>query len=261
MSSTLCPDAAEVRVLGHIAPEATGTRCGRWSPTNLRYSSCCPTAQLHAQIQGIYDTWRADGAAKAMGKFLAAWARHPARRQRHRAGNPRRTAEQDASHHRGAPCPPDPPDHAVPARHRRAAGGISGHHGRRRGHLPGGGSPAAAPHRLRTSSTRPWLSSPVITADSWPCQSDLPGIKNRCSTDGDGIENVPQITGQAGNPGLRHAGVSSSPITSRRLLATPYQAMSRDRPPGAATRLPARADLARALRRGFGIALDRTCRS
>jgi len=50
-------------------------------------------AQLRAEIQDIYDTWRADGADKAMGSswLMPAWAADPAPKRTHRAGNPRRS--------------------------------------------------------------------------------------------------------------------------------------------------------------------------
>jgi hypothetical protein len=46
-------------------------------------------AQLRAQSQGIYDTYRADGADTAMAKFMAhaCWPANPASRQMRQAGN------------------------------------------------------------------------------------------------------------------------------------------------------------------------------
>jgi pimeloyl-ACP methyl ester carboxylesterase len=95
-------------------------------------------ARLRAQIEDIYDTYRTDGAEKAMQKVHG-----PCRPGRcGRPGGGRSAlgtfsgaAGPDARHHRPVPCAPASPDHALPARHRGAAGGVDARRGRRRGHV------------------------------------------------------------------------------------------------------------------------------
>ncbi len=100
--------------------------------------------QVRAQIQDIYDTYRAEGAETAMAKFMA----HAGLGQGSRPGARRaalgtltRAAGGDARRHRGIPGPSDPPDHAVPARRRGPASDVGPHRGRRRGHLGGTARP------------------------------------------------------------------------------------------------------------------------
>jgi len=95
------------------------------------------SAQVRDQIEDIYHTYRADGADKAMQKFMAhaglgdapgqedapRWEPSPEQMARMRA-----TTEQFLAHL-------IPPDHALPARHPGAASGIDAHRGRRRDHV------------------------------------------------------------------------------------------------------------------------------
>ena len=97
-----CSAAAAGQSWGSRWSPPTPTKCGRWSRTNLRWSSCCPTAQLRAEIQDIYDTWRADGADKAMGKFMAhaAWTAYRRGSRRTTLGTLAGADRPDARHHR-----------------------------------------------------------------------------------------------------------------------------------------------------------------
>jgi pimeloyl-ACP methyl ester carboxylesterase len=108
------------------------------------------SAQLRAKIQDIYDTYRLEGAEKAMQKFMA----HAGLGGGACSGGGcstvgafSRAAGPDARHHRAVPGASGPPDHPLPARHRGAAGGVDADRGRWRGHLeraarqPHGGGP------------------------------------------------------------------------------------------------------------------------
>jgi len=82
------------------------------------------STQGRARFADVYDIYRSGGAGKAMGKFMvhAAWTMDPGGRRTHRAGSLLRSS--------GPGCAPPPKcssstwsaDHALPARHRGAAG-------------------------------------------------------------------------------------------------------------------------------------------
>ena len=130
-------------------------------------------AQLRAQIQDIYDTYQAGSADKAMGKFMAHAGLGVPAAPGEGAARWEPSAEQVArmraatGHflaHLIRPTTGYRPDiqalRAVPARIVVAAGATSK-----------GRSPTVALQNSPPSSARPWLSSPVTTADSPPSPS------------------------------------------------------------------------------------------
>jgi clorobiocin biosynthesis protein CloN7 len=85
-------------------------------------------ARLRAEIQNIYDTYRVEGAEKAMQKFpglcrLRRGARPGGGRPAVRAVSG--AAGPDAGHHRPVPGASAAPDHPLPARHRSSSAASS----------------------------------------------------------------------------------------------------------------------------------------
>jgi len=140
-------------------------------------------AQLRAEIEDIYGTHRAEGAEKAMQKFMAhaGLGEGPGRE----ADAPRwEPSPEQMARMRATPtsswrtCSARPratvPTSRRCGRRRRASWSPAGP--RRKG-----SSPTVPPWHWPTSSARPWSTSPVTTADSWPSRSSVPAYWTRCS--------------------------------------------------------------------------------
>jgi pimeloyl-ACP methyl ester carboxylesterase len=141
------------------------------------------SAQLRAQIQDICDTYRANGADKAMAKFMTHAGLGEASGQE--AGAPRwepspeqmarmRATTEVFLAHLIRPTTRYQPTSRRCGRHQRASWSPPGPHQR-------GSSPTAALWHSPTGSVPPQWNSPVTMADSWPCLSNSSACCTRCS--------------------------------------------------------------------------------